>query len=271
MSATRLGSTTVWLTTSSHGSSASTSPAAQRSRWRAMPSAVPKPAAALAMPASPKARSPRRAAWTASTLRPGRQVSRASSRSGEGAPSDDLVGHDGEVAAGHHRPARGDGPIAHPDAGDPVAVGDVAGDGGRADHPAAVRRDDAHQRVGQRLAAADRGRPAVVEATDGQRGGQEAGAGAARVLDRRHRQPQHEGADHRVLEGLVDDVPGAPRPQGQVGVRWWRPRAAGVRSSTGRGRRRGHRARRAPSPRRPARRGRTTGRARRWWRPGRDA
>ena len=88
----RVGSTAVWLTTSSHGSSASHSPAAHRSRWRTTPSAVPRPAAALGRPAGPKPRSPRSAACTASTLRPGRQVSFARTRSAVGDLPSSIAG-----------------------------------------------------------------------------------------------------------------------------------------------------------------------------------
>ena len=60
--------------------------------------------------------------------------------------------------------------------------------------------DQPDQRVGERLAAADGGGPAEGEPPGGQRRGQEAGARPARVLDRGHRQPEHEGPDHRMLE-----------------------------------------------------------------------
>ena len=191
-----------------------------------MPSAVPRPAAALGRPAGPKPRSPLERSVHgkhAESRAPG--VPRPG-EVGRGIASLEHRGQLGDVTTGDDRPAGPDHLTAgHPDAGRPRTVGPDARDRRAADDLAAVLLDAADQRVGQRLAAADRRGPAEVETPSRERRRQEAGARPSRVLDRGHGQPEHEGADHRVREPLVHDVPRAP--VAQVDVAPWSPSSSG--------------------------------------------
>ena len=144
-------------------------------------------------------------------------------------------GQPGQVRAGDDRAPGGDPPTVHcahlgrPAVPDPDRRGRRAGD-----DRAAVRLQLPHQRGRQRAGAADRRRPAEPQPAGRDRRRQHAGAGPARVLDRRQRQPQHERARHRVPEPPVDQVPGAAGRAARYGVAV--SGRAAARSSTGRAR-----------------------------------
>ena len=245
-----------------------------RSRWRthALGGAEPGGRAADGRSSGRSARSPRSAACTAKTLSPGRQVSCACTRSAVGSTPSTIPGSRARwPPATTARPAPHRPPVDRPHPAYAVGAGLDRRDRCAADHPPAVLLDERDQRVGQRLAAADRRGPAEVDATGGQRRRQEAGARTARVLDRGHRQPEHERADHRMREALVDDVPGRLRAAARGSAGSVRRRAAGGGSSTGRGPRETAPPLLDHGRGTPSRRARTSGRSPRTWRRGRGA